>query len=84
MQVSQFTVLPNISAGAAAAAVLASMVPLLVIVWRHPDPARFACYAALASLNRYAQLFVLCGVVYWRMRSSSAQLSGCAERQPAC
>ena len=52
VQVAHFSVLPDVGAGAAAAAVLASMVPLLVSVWRRPDPARFACCAALASLNR--------------------------------
>ena len=53
VHVSHFSVLPNISAGAAAAAVLASMIPLLVSMWKQPDPARFACSAALASLNRF-------------------------------
>ncbi len=54
VQVSHFSVLPDIGAGAAAAAVLASMIPLLVSVWRRPDPACFACCAALAGLNRCA------------------------------
>ncbi|CAL5226071.1 g8885 [Coccomyxa viridis] len=53
VQVSHFSVLPDIGAGAAAAAVLASMIPLLVSVWRRPDPACFACCAALAGLNSF-------------------------------
>lgn len=59
---SHFSVLPDISAGDAAAAVLASMIPLLVSMWRHPDPARFACCAALASLNRF--MHCICIVLY--------------------
>ena len=74
VQVSHFSVLPDIGAVVAAASVLASMVPLLVIVWRHPDPARFACFATLASLNRCASCYALDG--HCTMRSSTVQLSG--------
>ena len=52
VQVGHFMVLPDVGGGAAAAFVLASMAPLLLCVWRRPDPARFAFYVALASLNR--------------------------------
>ncbi|CAK0784063.1 hypothetical protein CVIRNUC_007266 [Coccomyxa viridis] len=52
VQVEHFSVLPDVGPGAAAAAVLASMAPLLASVWKRPDPARFACCVALASLNR--------------------------------
>lgn len=52
VQVEHFSALPDVGPGAAAAAVLASMAPLLASVWKRPDPARFACCVALASLNR--------------------------------
>ena len=52
VQVEQFSVLPDVGPGAAAAGVLASMAPLLASVWKRPDPARFARCVALASLNR--------------------------------
>ena len=58
MQVSHFSVLPDVGAGGAASLVLISMVPLLVSIWRHPDPACFARCVALAFLNRYDALLV--------------------------
>ena len=58
VQVSQFLVLPDVGAGGAASAVLISMVPLLVFIWRHPDPACFARCVALAFLNRYDALLL--------------------------
>ena len=64
VQVSHFSVLPDIGAGVAAAAVLASMVPLLVIVWRHPHPAQFACFATLASLNSVRELLCFGWALY--------------------
>ena len=78
VQLTHFAVLPDVGAGAAAAIVFASMVPLLVSVWRRPDPARFAWCAALASLNRceHCITIVICGIAYWTMHAFSAPLSG--------
>ena len=53
MQVGHFLVLPDVGAGGAASAVLMSMLPLLISIWRQPDPACFARCVALASLNGY-------------------------------
>ena len=52
VQVAHFSVLPDVGAGVASLAVLASMAALMVSVWRQPDPTRFAWCMALASLNR--------------------------------
>ena len=52
VRVGHFMVLPDVGGGPAAAFVLASMAPLLLCVWRRPDPARFAFCVALASMNR--------------------------------
>ena len=60
VQVEQFSVLPDVGPGAAAAGVLASMAPLLASVWKRPDPARFARCVALASLNRCILLAYPC------------------------
>ena len=77
VQVSHFSLLPDIGAGAAAAAVLASMIPLLVFIWRRPDPACFACCAALASLNRWASYWDwLLWYLHCTVQMSPAQLYG--------
>jgi len=47
---ADFAVLPAVSAGAAAALVLAAMAPALVRLWRRPRPAEFADAAAYACL----------------------------------
>ena len=77
VQITHFSVLPDIGAGAAATIVSVSMLPLLVSVWRRPDPARFASCAALASLNRceHWSSIVSYGIAYWTLHTFSALLS---------
>ena len=50
MGAADFAVLPNVSAGATAALVLAAMAPALVRVWRRPLPAEFGDAAAYVCL----------------------------------
>ena len=50
MGAADFAVLPNVSAGATAALVLAAMAPALIRLWRRPLPSEFGDAAAYACL----------------------------------
>ncbi len=47
---ARFAVLPPVPPAATAALVLLAMAPCLLLVWRRPEPARFARAAAYANL----------------------------------
>ena len=52
MQVSNFAVLPDIEAGTTLILVLLTMAPVLVSVWRDPNPDAFASAAAYMCMCR--------------------------------
>ena len=52
VQVSKFAVLPDIEAGTTLILVLLTMAPVLVSVWRNPQPSAFASAAAYVCMCR--------------------------------